>query len=98
MNFLLSLVLSLSLSFSLGTVEAKQKEIGHPPFMSPHFSPIVVSEGKVFVANTPSDTVDVLDVSSNRVVRRIPVDTLSLYRLAPSAGLVAWMTAESTWS
>ena len=28
----------------------------------------------------------------------IPVDTLSLYRLAPSAGLVAWITAESTWS
>jgi YVTN family beta-propeller protein len=78
MNVLLSLILSLS--FSLGMLEAKQKEIGHPPFMSPHFSPIVVSEGKVFVANTPSDTVDVLDVSSNRIVRRIPVglDPVSL--------------------
>ena len=28
-----------------------QREIGHPPFMSPHFSPIVISQGKVYVAS-----------------------------------------------
>ena len=57
-----------------------QREIGHPPFMSPHFSPIVISQGKVFVANTPSDTIDVLDSKSGRVLRRIPVglDPVSL--------------------
>ena len=26
-----------------------QREIGHPAFMSPHFSPIVISQDKVFV-------------------------------------------------
>ena len=92
MKVLLSLVLSLSLSFSLGTVEAKQKEIGHPPFMSPHFSPIVVSEGKVFVANTPSDTVDVLDVSSNRVVRRIPVGLDPVSLAVRPDGLELWVS------
>ena len=57
-----------------------QREIGHPAFMSPHFSPIVISEDKVFVANTPCDTIEVLDAKSGGLVRRIPVglDPVSL--------------------
>ncbi len=57
-----------------------QREIGHPAFMSPHFSPIAISQDKVFVANTPCDTIDVLDAKSGRFVRRIPVglDPVSL--------------------
>ena len=72
----ISLLLCMMFVFSLNG----QREIGHPPFMSPHFSPIVISQGKVFVANTPSDTIDVLDSKSGRVLRRIPVglDPVSL--------------------
>ena len=57
-----------------------QREIGHPAFMSPHFSPIVISQDKVFVANTPCDTIDVLDAKSGGLFRRIPVglDPVSL--------------------
>ncbi len=47
--------------------------IGHPTFMSPHASPIAVSGGHVFVVNTPADTVDVIDVSSQAVVTRVNV-------------------------
>ena len=47
--------------------------IGHPTFMSPHASPIAVRGGYVFVANTPSDTVDVIDAASRAVVARIDV-------------------------
>jgi len=72
----INLLLCMIFVFSLNG----QREIGHPPFMSPHFSPIVISQGKVFVANTPSDTIDVLDSKSGRVLRRIPVglDPVSL--------------------
>ena len=57
-----------------------QREIGHPAFMSPHSSPIVISQDKVFVTNTPCDTIDVLDAKSGRFLRRIPVglDPVSL--------------------
>jgi len=48
-------------------------DIGHPTFMSPHTSPIVVSGGYVFVVNTPADTVDVIDTSSNAIVTRVNV-------------------------
>jgi len=49
------------------------KEVGHPPFMSPHASPIVVHQGQVFVVNTPSDTVDVIDADSKEIRHRIDV-------------------------
>jgi hypothetical protein len=38
--------------------------VGHPAFMSPHASPLVVAGGFVFVANTAADTVDVSKVTS----------------------------------
>ena len=47
--------------------------IGHPTFMSPHASPIVVSGGYVFVVNTPADTVDVIETSSHAIVTRVHV-------------------------
>jgi len=46
---------------------------GHPAFMSPHASPIVVSGGLVYVANTPADTVDVIDTNSREIVARVNV-------------------------
>lgn len=41
--------------------------------MSPHSSPIAISSGRVFVVNTPADTVDVIDAASRAVVARINV-------------------------
>ncbi|MEM1249880.1 MAG: hypothetical protein AAGK22_26130 [Acidobacteriota bacterium] len=48
-------------------------EVGHPTFVSPHAAPIAAHGGRVFVANTPSDTLDVLDAANRQVVARVPV-------------------------
>lgn len=47
--------------------------VGHPTFVSPHTKPIAVHENRVFVVNTPSDTLDVIDTDSRAIVSRIPV-------------------------
>ena len=47
--------------------------IGNPMFVSPHSKPIVINAGKVYVTNTPADTVDVIDVLSTDVIARINV-------------------------
>ena len=47
--------------------------IGHPAFMSPHASPIALSGGRVYVTNTPADTVDVIDAKTYQIVVRINV-------------------------
>jgi len=47
--------------------------IGHPGFLSPHCQPLAVVDGHLLVANTPADTVDVIDTVTRTVVRRIPV-------------------------
>jgi len=46
---------------------------GHPTFMSPHASPIVLIGQKLFVANTPADTIDVIDTVSLAVIARVKV-------------------------
>ena len=55
----------------LGQFEPTQ--IGHPSFVSPHASPISVNNNLVFVANTPSDTVDVIDSQTRDVIARVDV-------------------------
>ena len=52
---------------------SKPAAIGHPWFMSPHASPIAISGGHVFVANTPSDTVDVIDAKARKIQARVNV-------------------------
>ena len=54
--------------------------VGHPTLMSPHSKPIATSGAYVYVANTPADTVDVIDARTRRVVQRIDVgvDPVSL--------------------
>ena len=47
--------------------------IGHPTFASPHSKPIAIVDGRVYVANTPADTVDVIDMDTMQVVNRINV-------------------------
>ena len=47
--------------------------VGHPTFASPHASPVVVHNGNVFVANTPADTLDVIDAETKKVRARVNV-------------------------
>lgn len=47
--------------------------VGHPTFLSPQASPIARVGGFVFVANTPADTVDVIQASTRKTVTRIHV-------------------------
>ncbi|MGB0760012.1 MAG: ankyrin repeat domain-containing protein [Rubripirellula sp.] len=54
-------------------VPAKVQPVGHPTFVSPHASPICLLDRLVFVVNTPSDTVDVIDADTRRITKRIDV-------------------------
>lgn len=49
--------------------------VGHPFFSSPHSEPIALSNdgALAYVANTPADTLDVIDTATARVVERIDV-------------------------
>ncbi len=47
--------------------------VGHPSMESPQFNPVAVLGGRVFVANTPAGTVDVIETKTRKVVTRIPV-------------------------
>ncbi|MEM7385268.1 MAG: hypothetical protein AAF514_10015 [Verrucomicrobiota bacterium] len=52
---------------------SSRANIGHPSLLSPHASPITCHGDRVFVVNTPSDTVDVIDVDSRKIVARVDV-------------------------
>ena len=56
-----------------GIVQGQQADVGHPAFLSPHASPIASTGALVFVANTPADTLDVIDASSREVIARVNV-------------------------
>ena len=78
--FTLSLAWILSAFFTNPQVIAEQKaktkasaKIGYPSFLSPHSSPIAIHGDQVFVVNTPSDTVDVIDKKNQKIVERINV-------------------------
>ena len=49
--------------------------VGHPSFSSPHARPIAMlpDGSRVYVANTPADTVDILDPATGQVIRRVDV-------------------------
>ncbi|MFM8930927.1 MAG: YncE family protein, partial [Gemmataceae bacterium] len=51
---------------------AKLPRVGHPSLESPHVSPILALDGRVFVTNTPAGTIDVI-TPGRGVTRRIPV-------------------------
>ena len=48
-------------------------DIGLPTFVSPHTNPIAVHNGHVFVVNTPSATLDVIDANNRAIIARVPV-------------------------
>ena len=78
-------VLSLALpgaAYSNSDIEIVEivDNVGYPTFASPHSKPIVKIGSYVYVANTPSDTVDVIDAQSRTISARIHVgvDPVSL--------------------
>ena len=83
---LLSVILvalaALPSSHATGSTQSpvEQREVGYPSFVSPHTSPIAISEQRVFVANTPADTLDVIDVATRDIIARVNVgiDPVSL--------------------
>jgi len=58
---------------------------------SPQFNPIAVSGGRVFVANTPAGTVDVIDAKTRKVVTRIPVGVDPVCVAVRPDGKEAWV-------
>lgn len=47
--------------------------IGHPSFMSPQASPLALSGSRVYVANTPAATVDVINAETRQIEARVNV-------------------------
>ncbi len=58
---------------NVGVAAPAGAAVGHPMFMSPHVHPIASLGEHIYVANTPADTVDVIDAERRRVVHRIHV-------------------------
>ena len=67
------LVSLLALFFASSAAAEPGDGIGHPTFLSPHASPILLAGEQVFVTNTAADTVDVIDSASRRIIGRIRV-------------------------
>jgi len=74
-----------------GPLSADMAAVGHPGFMSPHASPIVLLDGHVFATNTPADTVDVIDAASRAVVARIHVGIDPVGLAARPDGKEVWV-------
>ena len=74
-----------------GAVPGRADGVGHPTFASPHARPIAVAGGAVYVANTPADTVDVIDMRRRRVVKRIHVGVDPVSVAARPDGLEVWV-------
>ena len=66
--------------YAANAASSKMQAVGHPTFASPHASPIRVLDRFVFVVNTPSDTVDVINADTREITKRINVgiDPVSL--------------------
>jgi YVTN family beta-propeller protein len=72
LRWLAAMVLGTWLSTPAMT-QAGPIEIGHPTFLSPHASPIVLHGEQLFVTNTAADTVDVINIGNRSIVSRIHV-------------------------
>ena len=65
--------------------------VGHPTFLSPQVSPIVLAGGFVFVANTPANTVDIIDARTRTLVSRIHVGIEPVSLAARPDGKEVWV-------
>lgn len=87
----LSIFLAATPLLAVATPPDPLPGVGHPGFLSPHFEPLAIVGGHLFVANTPADTVDVVDVAARRVVRRIPVGIQPVSVVARPDGREVWV-------
>ncbi len=65
--------------------------VGHPGFLSPHFQPLALVGGQLYVANTPADTLDIIDVATRRLLCRIPVGIQPVSVAARPDGREVWV-------
>ena len=65
--------------------------VGYPTFASPHSNPIAVTGGYVYVANTPADTVDVIDADTRTIANRINVGVDPVGVVARPDGREVWV-------
>lgn len=66
--------------------------VGHPTFLSPHAAPIAIDAATVYVANTPNDTLDVIDAASRAVVASIDVGIDPVGVALRPDGLEVWVS------
>ncbi len=66
-------------------------QVGHPTLVSPQANPIAVHVDRVFVVNTPADTVDVIDVQTRAVVHRVSVGIDPVSVAVRPDGLEVWV-------
>lgn len=67
-------------------------DVGYPSFMSPHAKPIALHGHNLFVVNTPSDTVDVIDTRSQRLITRIEVGIDPVSLAVRPDGMEVWVS------
>jgi len=69
-------------------------DAGHPGFASPHSNPIAVlpDYSRLYVANTPADTVDVFDAQTGVVLTRIHVGIDPVSIAVRPDGLEVWVS------
>ena len=84
-------VLSAAPLGAAGAVPDPLPGVGHPGFLSPHVNPLAVVDGHLFVANTPADTLDIIEIASRSVVRRIPVGIQPVSVVARPDGREVWV-------
>ena len=52
-----------------GNSKAIPHQIGHPSLMSPHSNPLALHKSRLFVANTPADTVDIINTKQEKSLK-----------------------------
>ncbi len=89
-RILLSFVLALALVGASGCVPP----VGYPGFASPQADPIALSPlgGELYVANTPADTLDVIDTTSFAVLARVAVGLDPVSVAVRPDGLEVWVS------
>lgn len=68
------------------------RQVGYPSFMSPHTNPIAINGNYLFVVNTPSDSVDIIDIRSHKMIKRIPVGIDPVSLAVRPDGLEVWVS------
>ena len=73
-------------------VSKTSASVGYPTFVSPQTFPIVLEGDRLFVVNTPADTVDVIDAKSHELQWRIKVGVDPVSIAARPDGKEVWVS------